>query len=64
MHDEVSETENIRKNLSIERLFADGCDLLLDSNQVFIRQGKNTIYYLLFISAVKEIAIPNVLKPS
>ena len=39
MHDEVSETENIRKNLAIERLFADGCELLLDSNQVFIRQG-------------------------
>ncbi|XP_057303074.1 ras-specific guanine nucleotide-releasing factor 2-like isoform X2 [Hydractinia symbiolongicarpus] len=39
MHDEVSETENIRKNLAIERLFTDGCEFLLDSNEVFIRQG-------------------------
>lgn len=40
MHDEISETENIRKNLSIERLFVDGCEFLLDSNDVFIREGK------------------------
>ncbi|KAF5404282.1 hypothetical protein PHET_02225 [Paragonimus heterotremus] len=40
MHDEVSETENIRKNLAIERMIVDGCDLLLDVNQVFVRQGK------------------------
>ncbi|XP_022235225.1 ras-specific guanine nucleotide-releasing factor 2-like [Limulus polyphemus] len=39
MHDEVSETENIRKNLAIERMIAGGCDILLDVNQVFIRQG-------------------------
>ncbi|CAG0919797.1 unnamed protein product [Notodromas monacha] len=39
MHDEVSETENIRKNLSIERMIAEGCDILLDMNQVFVRQG-------------------------
>ncbi|CAH8866094.1 unnamed protein product [Trichobilharzia szidati] len=39
MHDEVSETENIRKNLAIERMIVDGCDLLLDVNQVFVRQG-------------------------
>ncbi|VDP69752.1 unnamed protein product [Echinostoma caproni] len=39
MHDEVSETENIRKNLSIERMIVDGCELLLDVNQVFVRQG-------------------------
>ncbi|TGZ67619.1 hypothetical protein CRM22_004696 [Opisthorchis felineus] len=39
MHDEVSETENIRKNLAIERMIVDGCELLLDVNQVFVRQG-------------------------
>ncbi|KAI1301458.1 Ras-specific guanine nucleotide-releasing factor 2 [Halotydeus destructor] len=39
MHDEVSETENIRKNLAIERIIIGGCDILLDVNQVFVRQG-------------------------
>ena len=39
MHDEVSETENIRKNLAIERIIEGGCDILLDVNQVFVRQG-------------------------
>ncbi|XP_055347134.1 ras-specific guanine nucleotide-releasing factor 1-like [Paramacrobiotus metropolitanus] len=39
MHDEVSETENIRKNLGIERMIVEGCDILLDVNQVFVRQG-------------------------
>eukprot|EP00794_Sanderia_malayensis_P009753 gene9753-10750_t len=39
MQDEVSETENIRRNLSIERRFADGCEELLDVEQIFIRQG-------------------------
>ena len=39
IHDEVSETENIRKNLAIERMISDGCDILLDANQVFVRQG-------------------------
>ncbi|XP_060073203.1 ras-specific guanine nucleotide-releasing factor 2-like [Ylistrum balloti] len=39
MHDEVSETENIRKNLSIERMIVEGCDILLDVNQTFVRQG-------------------------
>ncbi|CAN8004877.1 unnamed protein product, partial [Ixodes hexagonus] len=39
MHDEVSETENIRKNLAIERMIIGGCDILLDVNQVFVRQG-------------------------
>lgn len=36
MHDEVSETENIRKNLAIERMIIGGCDILLDVNQVRI----------------------------
>ncbi|CAA3006359.1 ras-specific guanine nucleotide-releasing factor 2-like [Olea europaea subsp. europaea] len=39
MHDEVSETENIRQNLAIERMIINGCDILLDVNQVFVRQG-------------------------
>lgn len=40
MHDEVSDTENIRKNLAIERMIVEGCDILLDTSQTFIRQGK------------------------
>lgn len=40
MHDEVSETENIRQNLVIERLFQDGCQVILDSEEVFIKEGK------------------------
>ncbi|ETN59146.1 hypothetical protein AND_009234 [Anopheles darlingi] len=39
MHDEVSETENLRKNLAVERMIVEGCDILLDVNQVFVRQG-------------------------
>ncbi|CAM4810531.1 unnamed protein product, partial [Rotaria magnacalcarata] len=39
MHDEVSETEHIRANLAIERSIAEGCDVLLDVNQVLCRQG-------------------------
>ncbi|CAM1331460.1 RASGRF1 (predicted) [Pycnogonum litorale] len=39
MHDEVSETENIRKNLAIERMITEGCDILLDVTQVYVRQG-------------------------
>uniref|UniRef100_A0A8C3KVE0 Ras protein specific guanine nucleotide releasing factor 2 n=1 Tax=Chrysolophus pictus TaxID=9089 RepID=A0A8C3KVE0_CHRPC len=38
MHDEVSDTENIRKNLAIERTIVEGCDILLDTSQTFIRQ--------------------------
>lgn len=45
MHDEVSETENIRKNLSIERQIVEGCDMLLDVNQIFIRQGTTTFNF-------------------
>jgi len=43
MHDEVSETENIRKNLSIERMIIEGCDILLDVNQTFVRQGELSV---------------------
>uniref|UniRef100_A0A8D2Q722 Ras protein specific guanine nucleotide releasing factor 1 n=1 Tax=Varanus komodoensis TaxID=61221 RepID=A0A8D2Q722_VARKO len=39
MHDEVSDTENIRKNLAIERMIAEGCEILLDTSQTFVRQG-------------------------
>ncbi|CAH1796894.1 unnamed protein product [Owenia fusiformis] len=39
MQEEVSETENIRKNLAIERMIIEGCDILLDVNQTFVRQG-------------------------
>ncbi|CAF0742957.1 unnamed protein product [Rotaria sp. Silwood1] len=39
MHDEVSETEHIRANLAIERSIAEGCDVLLDVNQILCRQG-------------------------
>ncbi|XP_045030323.1 ras-specific guanine nucleotide-releasing factor 1 isoform X1 [Daphnia magna] len=39
MHDEVSETENIRKCLAIERMIVEGCDILMDVTQVFVRQG-------------------------
>lgn len=49
MHDEVSETENIRKNLSIERQIVEGCDMLLDVNQIFIRQGTQLSIFWLFI---------------
>ena len=40
MHYEVSETENIRYNLGIEKMIVEGCECLLDANQVFIREGK------------------------
>jgi len=44
MHDEVSETENIRKNLAIERIIIGGCDILLDVNQVRVYpcEGRNS----------------------
>lgn len=40
MHDEVSDTENIRQNLAIERMIVEGCDILLDTSQTFVRQGE------------------------
>ena len=43
MHDEVSETENLRKNLAVERMIVEGCDILLDVNQVFVRQGERCL---------------------
>lgn len=47
MHDEVSETENLRKNLAVERMIVEGCDILLDVNQVFVRQGHFRSFILL-----------------
>lgn len=44
MHDEVSETENIRKNLAIERMIVEGCEVLLDTSQTFVRQGKENVF--------------------
>lgn len=38
---QVSETENLRKNLAVERMIVEGCDILLDVNQVFVRQGES-----------------------
>uniref|UniRef100_A0A667HQ94 Ras protein specific guanine nucleotide releasing factor 1 n=1 Tax=Lynx canadensis TaxID=61383 RepID=A0A667HQ94_LYNCA len=43
MHDEVSETENIRKNLAIERMIIEGCEILLDTSQTFVRQGTSPV---------------------
>uniref|UniRef100_A0A672SFZ8 Ras protein specific guanine nucleotide releasing factor 2 n=1 Tax=Sinocyclocheilus grahami TaxID=75366 RepID=A0A672SFZ8_SINGR len=43
MHDEVSDTENIRKNLAIERMIVEGCDILLDTSQTFVRQGETRV---------------------
>ncbi|KAJ4926122.1 hypothetical protein JOQ06_008305 [Pogonophryne albipinna] len=34
-----NDTENIRKNLAIERMIVEGCDILLDTSQTFVRQG-------------------------
>lgn len=48
MHDEVSDTENIRKNLSIERMIVEGCDILLDTSQTFVRQGKEFQWWVIF----------------
>ncbi|CAG9763451.1 unnamed protein product [Ceutorhynchus assimilis] len=39
IHDEVSETENLRKNLAVERMIVEGCDILLDVEQTFVRKG-------------------------
>lgn len=47
MHDEVSDTENIRKNLAIERMIVEGCDILLDTSQTFVRQGELLLQHLL-----------------
>lgn len=43
----MSETENIRKNLAIERMIIEGCEILLDTSQTFVRQG--TVFVLTFL---------------
>lgn len=35
----VSGTENIRKNLTIERMIVEDCGILLDVNQILVREG-------------------------
>lgn len=45
---QVSETENLRKNLAVERMIIEGCDILLDVNQVFVRQGRLIGCFTLF----------------
>ena len=47
MHDEISVTENIRKLLAIERSIVEGCDILLDVKQTFIREGSEFYISLL-----------------
>ncbi|TKS73425.1 Ras-specific guanine nucleotide-releasing factor 1 [Collichthys lucidus] len=57
MHDEVSETENIRKNLAIERMIVEGCEILLDTSQTFVpmsEKGKITRGRLGSLSLKKE----------
>lgn len=49
MHDEVSETENIRKNLAIERMIVEGCEILLDTSQTFVRQGNSCHHVSLYL---------------
>ena len=55
MQDEVSETENIRRNLSIERQFAEGCEELLDVEQIFIRQGTLILQFQFFSFSKKKL---------
>lgn len=54
MHDEVSETENIRKNLAIERMIVEGCEILLDTSQTFVRQGNSCLQVMYFRSTTSE----------
>ena len=54
MHDEVSETENIRKNLAIERMIVEGCEILLDTSQTFVRQGNSCLQVLYFRSQQRK----------
>jgi hypothetical protein len=61
MHDEVSETENIRRNLSIEKNIIEGCECLLDADQVFIREGK--LIRIRFSTKIVNILIVNYLRP-
>lgn len=57
MHDEVSETENIRKNLAIERMIIEGCEVLLDTSQTFVRQGNSHLQVLNFRSQQRKVSL-------
>uniref|UniRef100_A0A8C2G9K4 Ras protein-specific guanine nucleotide-releasing factor 2a n=1 Tax=Cyprinus carpio TaxID=7962 RepID=A0A8C2G9K4_CYPCA len=59
MHDEVSDTENIRKNLAIERMIVEGCDILLDTSQTFVRQGETR-----FITGLNHLEFKIVVEPA
>ena len=56
---QVSETENIRKNLAIERMIVEGCDILLDVNQMFVRQGKKPTTSSSLSSCFPKEAVPS-----
>lgn len=56
---QVSETENIRKNLAIERMIVEGCDILLDVNQMFVRQGKKPAAAAALSSCFPKEAVPS-----
>ena len=58
---QVSETENIRKNLAIERMIVEGCDILLDVNQVFVRQGTLIQVHRVFIKHKQDCILYNIL---
>uniref|UniRef100_A0A8C1SSL3 Ras protein-specific guanine nucleotide-releasing factor 2a n=1 Tax=Cyprinus carpio TaxID=7962 RepID=A0A8C1SSL3_CYPCA len=58
MHDEVSDTENIRKNLAIERMIVEGCDILLDTSQTFVRQVYLNMHpKLLFLNYIIHLSV-------
>ena len=56
---QVSETENIRKNLAIERMIVEGCDILLDVNQMFVRQGKKPLSATALSACFPKEAVPS-----
>lgn len=63
MHDEVSDTENIRKNLAIERMIVEGCDILLDTSQTFVRQGDPGISFFFLSSSPLLLLTPSLSLP-
>ena len=63
MHDQVSETENIRKNLSIERQIVEGCEMLLDVNQIFVRQGTNVVSIIGYVFTCAGVSVEITFKP-
>ena len=52
MRDEVSETENIRRNLAIEKMIVEGCECLLVTNQLFVKEG-----LLIVLTSMKSKAL-------